>query len=80
MKTIFAFLKHSLISFKIRKQHEARRHFFYTGRLYAGYVGLYAAIPISFKDDKTIPRLYITIWLFKPTSECKQLMIKSGKY
>jgi hypothetical protein len=70
---LHAFFKHSRISIILIKRHEIRS-FCYVGRLYAGYLGLYACI--KFKRTN----LYITIWLFSPTKECRELMIKQRTY
>lgn len=72
-KRLSAFFKHSHISIKLIKRHE-NRSFCYVGRLYAGYMGLYACIKGKVKH------LYITVWLFFPTNECRKLMIRQNDY
>lgn len=73
MKNIKAFWRHSKITVKWIRQYE-RRSFYHVGRLYEGYVGLYACIKGKYRH------LYVTIWLFYPTRQCKKDMKKQGRY
>lgn len=70
MKHIKAFFAHSLI--RLTKAEKHNNNFFYCQRFYAGYVGIYTNCkPLNFS---------FTLWLFKPTKECKESMMKEGSY
>lgn len=77
MKAIRAFFRHSKVSVRYINGFE-KRNFCYTGRFYLGYVGLYACI--TRKKNGYGKNLYISILLFSPTKECKEMMIKQKTY
>jgi hypothetical protein len=72
-KRLKAFFKHSHISIKLIRRYESQS-FCYVGRLYAGYVELYAC------TKGKVKHLYITVWLFFPTNECRKLMVHQNVY